>query len=106
MNLYDIDTLMQLSVTFIDLSGAPVDPTVVNLFLLDPNGNSTELTGGAIAHDGTGLFHYQMTPQANVPAGESSVGVWTYKWQGTGAAEITSPDTYFRVRQTQFNPTP
>ena len=102
MNVYDIDTLMQLSVAFTDVSGAPLDPTVVNLYLLDPNGNSTEVTGGSISRDGTGLYHYGLTPQAYVPSGETSIGVWSYKWQGTGDAEVTSRDTYFRVRQTQF----
>ena len=87
---YDIDTQIQVSVSFANtFTGAPADPSTVTLYLTDPHGNAQTLVG-PIVRDGVGQYHYTFTPAVS--------GVWTYKWQGTGAVIITSPDTQFTVR--------
>jgi hypothetical protein len=89
-NIYQVDTLIQLNVTFLDaIAGTPVDPTTVSLFIEDPLGNETQPVTG-IVRTGVGVYYYQFTP--------SGPGKWTYKWQGTGAVIATSPDTAFVVR--------
>lgn len=99
MNTYDVDTAIQLSVAFANVAGTAVDPTTVNIFLYDPCGVISEhTTVSGVVHDGTGAYHYVFLPPI--------VGIYAYKWQGTGAVEVTSPDTYFQVRQSVFNPTP
>lgn len=99
MNIYEVDTAVQLSVAFTNSAGSPADPTTVNLFLYDPCGVVTEHTStSGVVHDGTGAYHYVFLPP--------SVGVYSYKWQGQGAIEVTSPDIYLQVRQSVFNPTP
>jgi hypothetical protein len=98
-NNYQIDTALQLTGTFIDLeTGQPADPTVVSLFLLSPNGQTTTLTlaGGQVVREGTGVYTYTFTPSVS--------GTWTYKWQGTGAVVATSADTTFDVATSELIP--
>jgi hypothetical protein len=97
-NTYPINTLVRLSVTFLDSgAGNPIDPTSVYLFVL-PSGlgavqqRFTSSTG--IVRDDVGKYHYNITPNV--------VGSWVYKWQGVGAATATSLDTRFNVEVTQI----
>lgn len=91
MNTYQLDTLVELQTTFTDADGALVNPTTVTLYIRTPDGIVTAYTGGNIGHPSTGLYTF------DVNANQS--GPWIYKWQGTGAVEITSPDVYFQVEQ-------
>ena len=93
MNFYEIDTQLQINATFMNVGlNVPADPTTVTLFLLDPLGNETSVgyNPGPISRTGVGLYNYLFTP--------STVGTWTYKWQGTGNVIATSRDTKFTVR--------
>lgn len=98
MNTYEIDTLVQLNAAFADRSGAPADPTDVNLFVKDPTGTVTQYTfsGSQVQHNGTGNFFY------NFLAGRS--GTYTYKFQGTGAVQVTCPDQQFSVNRSALIP--
>lgn len=99
MNAYEIDTLIQIDGSFVVFGGnQPIDPSAINLFVLDPTGTETEYTypSGGITRVGTGNYACQITL--------TKEGVWVYKWQGTGAAVVTSPDTRMMVNQTQFSP--
>jgi hypothetical protein len=97
MNTYDIDTRVQLNAAFVVFgTTTPIDPTVVNLFLAAPDGTISEFTyPDQIVRDDVGLYHVQETLD--------EAGVWTYKWQGTGLAEVSSPDTRMLVNQTIFS---
>jgi hypothetical protein len=90
MNTYQIDTLIQVSTTFTDLTGALADPTSIFCYVVDPNGVTTEYSGGQITRDSEGIYHVQITPSVS--------GYWRYKWQGTGALVASSADTSFYVQ--------
>lgn len=92
MNTYPIDTAIKLitGTPFADLSGAPVDPTTVTLYVRDPTGKITLYAGGQLSHDGTGLYSMILVPAIS--------GIWTYKWQGTGTLVATSTDTLFTIQ--------
>jgi len=92
MAKYEIDTEIQINGEFINsLTGVYIDPTSITLFVLDPSGATSNYTwpSATIVRDSLGHFHQQITP--------SKSGTWTYKWQATGAAICTSPDTTFTV---------
>jgi len=93
MAKYEIDTSIQLEGVFLNpLAGVYIDPTEVQLFIMDPTGNITEysnLTNGGVVKQSLGYYTFTLIPDIS--------GVWTYKWQGTGAAQATSPDTTFNV---------
>jgi hypothetical protein len=92
MAIYEIDTSIELQGEFRDsLNNIYVDPTEVQLWVKDPNGNLSDYStlDGSIIRETTG--HYTFTFEPSIS------GVWTYKWQGTGVAAATSPDTTFTV---------
>lgn len=94
MNIYQIDTLIQLSGGFTDLNGAPADPTTVTLLVRNPAGYEVTYSGSDITHVGTGSYSIQITPTLS--------GTWIYKWEGTGAVIATSADTPFYVEPSAF----
>lgn len=97
VNFYQLETLIQFSVSFTNTaSGLAVDPGAVTLWMLDPNGNQASYTyaGGQVVRTGVGQYYCNVAPDV--------AGRWTYKWQGTAPAEVTSPDTYFIVNQSAF----
>lgn len=92
MGIYQIDSSIQLNGVFRDAQKhVYVDPSSVNMWLLDPAGNLTNHTvlDGSVTRDSTGHYHYTLIPSVS--------GTWTYKWQGTGVAVATSLDTTFQV---------
>lgn len=95
MNTYQLDTLIQLDTTFTQSDGVTViDPTTVLLFIQTPDGVVAEYTTSTtpgIMKVSTGIYYLQIEV--------SQSGPWIYKWQGTGAVNITSPDVYFQVNQ-------
>ena len=100
MNVYDVDTRIQTNVAFLDwLTQTPIDPTAINLFVSLPDGTTTEYAYPAtITRTGDGTYTCQFIL--------TEVGIWVYKWQGTGTAEVSSPDTRMLVSNTQFNLSP
>lgn len=93
MNVYELDTLIQLQTTFTLEDGiTPVDPTTVNVYVRTPDGIVTPYPyPGMVMKLGVGIYAIDLTT--------SMSGPWIYKWQGTGLVEITSPDVYFQVNQ-------
>ena len=91
MSKYEIDSSIWISGTFLNpVVGLYVDPTVVTLLVMDPTGAAVTYTYPAnITKDTLGHYHMQITPTKS--------GTWTYKWQATGNAAATSPDTTFTV---------
>jgi hypothetical protein len=91
MAKYEIDTSIQLNTEFINsLTGVYVDPSLVTLYILNPNGGTNIVNyPGAVSRNSQGHYFYQLTPNIS--------GSWTYKWQATGTAVATSPDTSFTV---------
>lgn len=92
MAKYEIDTSIQIEGVFMDaLSNVYIDPSEVILFVMDPTGAVIEYTtlNNAVIRDSLGHYHFTFVPNIS--------GTWVYKWQGTGTAVATSPDTTFTV---------
>jgi hypothetical protein len=91
MAKYEIDTTIQINTEFINsLTGVYVDPSMVTLYILNPNGGTNILNyPGGVSKASQGHYFYQLTPSIS--------GTWYYKWQATGTAVATSPDTSFTV---------
>ena len=99
MSQYEIDTTIELQCVFLNsLTGVYVDPTLVKVSILDPNGVQTNQNwpGGGVTRDSLGHFHALITPSIS--------GNWTYKWRGSGAATAASPDTIFTVNASLLIP--
>jgi hypothetical protein len=94
MNVYEIDTLVKVASAFVQAGGGGVDPTTVTLYIRDPTGAETTVPMGALSHDAAGVYSYPIN--ANVS------GYWTYKFQGAGNVETTSPDTKFLVQSSRL----
>lgn len=93
-NVYDVGTLVKVSVTFEDPSGVAADPA--NVFLNYRPGNSTTVTTwqymgtGSIARDSAGVYH------ANLDT-TGAPGDWQYRWYATGTGQ-TASDGMFIVQ--------
>jgi hypothetical protein len=88
MAKYEIDTSIQIEGVFLNaLSNVYIDPSEVQLFIMDPDGNVTDYTtlNGGVTRQQVGYYTVTIVPGIS--------GTWTYKWQGTGVAPATSPDT-------------
>jgi hypothetical protein len=94
-NVYEVDTFVQINSAFVSCDGAPLDPSTVILWVCDPVGAITQVTD-ALVRITPGVYAYQMTL--------NQIGVWTYKWQGEGTVEVTSPDSTMIVNRTVFAP--
>jgi hypothetical protein len=64
-------------------AGVPTDPTTITLTITAPDGT---VTTPAPAHDGPGLYHYDIV--------FTQPGVWTAEWVGTGAVAATGKQTF------------
>lgn len=69
-------------------AGTLTDPTTVTLTLTDPSGTVSTVAQGSLTHTGTGKWAYTFTP--------SSIGVWIYRFDGTGTV-LAGTTGYFAV---------
>lgn len=96
-NVYEVDTFIQINSAFTSCDGSEaLDPSTVILWVCDPTGTITQVTGADLTRITPGVYAYQMTL--------NQIGVWTYKWQGEGTVEVTSPDSTMIVNRTVFAP--
>ncbi len=99
MAAYEIDTLVRLASAFTTVSGGiPTDPTDIKLYVKPPTGSVQTYTYlmSQVVKDTTGMYHYDLLVNA--------IGVWTYKWQGTGTVVVTSADNTLTCNSTVFVP--
>lgn len=92
MARYEIDTPVQIEGIFLDaLNNVYVDPNEVQIFIKDPAGAIIDYTtlDGTVVRQAAGHYTFTFEPDQS--------GTYTYKWQGTGTAAATSPDTTFTV---------
>jgi hypothetical protein len=99
MERYEIDTLVNLQATFTLADGVtPADPTTVTVYVRNPAGTLLTYTyaAGDVTRTSAGSYAYSLYCAAS--------GKWSYKWQGAGAIEVTSPDTAFQVNRSTLIP--
>lgn len=95
MNVYQVDTTIQLNVTFYNTAlNQPADPTAVSLFVESPAGIVSQIPSNLISRSGTGAYSSEFLP--------TSPGLWVYKWQGTGNVTASSRDTRFLVKGSEL----
>lgn len=80
------------------IGSTPTDPTDVKLYVKPPTGAVQTYTYllSQVIKDSTGMYHYDVLVNA--------IGTWAYKWQGTGSAQVTSPDQTLVCNSTVFVP--
>lgn len=96
---YQIDTTVRLAVLFTNATdGQPVDPDTVTLYVEVADGTKTEIVYGvgSIIRTGIGAYYHDLVAD--------EVGTYLYKWQGSGAVAVTSPDGFFTVNKSAFLP--
>jgi hypothetical protein len=94
VNRYEIDTEIRLTVNFtLAADNSPVDPAEVILRVQPPVGTALQFIN-EIERDDVGAYHYDLLTD--------QVGRWSYKWQGQGGVEVTTPDARFVVNYTTF----
>jgi hypothetical protein len=85
VNGYDKGNLIRVTGTFTDSAGAAIDPTVV-LFAYYASGATptvlTYPTDGALAKDGPGIYH--------VDVSLTTSGPWYYRFYSTGTGQAAS----------------
>jgi hypothetical protein len=96
MTYYQRDDLVRLTCTFTNLATAPTDPTTVTISVLNPSGTITAYTyaAGEIIKSATGIFYYDLAL--------TTVGLWKYRWKGTGTVIAATPDQTINVQDTAF----
>lgn len=90
MNRYDAHDRVRLTGTFHDLDGDLIDPTDVTVHLRDPDGTVTHPEASS---ESTGVW--------NTDVDVVKPGVWTYRFEGTGAV-VAAEETMFAVDPTSF----
>lgn len=91
MNTYDLGDRVVVEGSF-TVNDIAADPTATTLTVHEPDGTETVYTygvGATVVRDSAGEFHANLDPDL--------VGLWQYRWVGTGAAAAASRNE-FRVR--------
>ena len=91
MNLYQIGDLVQVTGSFTDSTGTLVDPTSVNLQVLNPQGQTSLQSPSRVS---VGVYY------ANISAVTS--GTYSYRFSGTGAVTAADQNS-FLVASSSFN---
>lgn len=95
-NEYDRGDLVRCSGVFTNITGAAIDPSVVNISVKTPEGVISTRTFGTHAEVikvSTGSYHL------DVDANES--GTWYFRWHSTGVGQ-SAAESAFIVKRSQF----
>ncbi len=95
-NEYSSGTRVELTATFTDINGDPIDPVTVTIKYLDPiDGAEVVLVFGAsaIANPGVGVYKLLLDV--------ASEGMWIWRAEGTDTPQI-SEDGTFKVLSSPF----
>ena len=86
-----------LSMSFTNSAGVAVDPTIVQLKTQDPAGNQVTRVyppTGTVTRVSTGNYQSVISP--------TIVGVWEYRWVGSGAFNAASEGVFTITASTLF----
>lgn len=91
MNMYTSGSLVRSSAAFVNVAGAPTNPTTVTFKYRAGAGSVTTISGPS--NDGAGAYHFDIDT-----TGWTGPDTQTYtcQWQGTGAV-VAIQDDYFGV---------
>lgn len=93
-NKYDKGDLVRVSAAF-NILGVATDPTTITLKVKNPAGTVSTYTFalGQVTRSGTGAYYKDVSVD--------SVGLWFYRWEGTGAV-VSAGEGYFDAKPTEF----
>ena len=83
----------RLDVLVTNVDGQAIDPSLITLLILSPNGSPSEAPPAEIVKESTGAYHYDLT--LNKP------GRWYYRWE-TGAPAIGAAEGQINVQPSRF----
>ena len=91
-----VGSRIRFHAAFSSMQGTPTDPSTITLKVRPPGGTQTYYTfaGGQLIKDSTGVYRIDLTVTV--------AGAWTYRWEGSGAIVIATPDQQFVVFGTSF----
>lgn len=89
MAQYPSGQRVRIDYTVKDSSGALVDATIVHK-IKSPAGT---ITTPATTHDGTGLYHYDLT---------GTTGIWWYRLEATVGSDVDAIEGAISFDETQF----
>lgn len=74
---YQIGDLLEITVEFTNLAGAPANPTLIDFFIRDPSGNITALDQSNATNPNTGEWKWLM------PSAFDQRGTWRFRAAAT-----------------------
>jgi len=91
---YDKGDLLRLTGTFTNVSGTATDPTTVTLKIKAPGTALATYTYALsqVTKSTTGVYYKDISL--------ATVGIWHYRWEGTGAVE-SATEGWFEVRESR-----
>jgi uncharacterized protein YfaS (alpha-2-macroglobulin family) len=92
-NTYVSGNEIRLSVAFQTLDGNAIDPTAVELKVIDPDGDVTTYLPDAVVKDAVGHYHVDLTMDV--------AGRWYYRFEGSGAVTAAGEGS-FTVNHSPF----
>lgn len=96
INTYFKNSVIRLTVAITQFQGgSPIDPTTLNLQVIDPAGNTTSQSfPGGIIKDSQGNYHFDYSTT-------TVAGDYAYRWFGTGTAQ-GALEGVFNVQPSRF----
>lgn len=95
MNTYALGTRVRTTATFTDLVGSPVDPDTVRVYVKAPDGVESSYTiADGVQHPQTGTYSYAFLLDQR--------GIWTYRWEGVGGADVATMDIRILTKSSIF----
>lgn len=89
---YPAGSVVKLTGTFTDASGAAMDPTTVKATIQEPAGTKTVYVygQGQIQKSAVGIYYLLLDTTGKA-------GVWLYRWHSEGTGQAASTDDHFTV---------
>lgn len=92
---YQIGDLLQITVEFTNIAGAPANPTLIDFLIRDPSGNVATLTQVDASNPATGTWVWMM------PAAFNRAGTWRFRAVGKEGV-VTAVERTASVGQSLF----
>lgn len=83
MNTYTVGTLVQLTVTFVNTSGVPADPSTITVIVKKPDLSEVTATPTRVS---TGLYTFDVSTD--------QTGTYAYRFVGTGAVQAAAENCF------------
>jgi hypothetical protein len=93
MATYCVGCESRLTVRFTNADGVLVDPSTVQLHVMNPSKQRTTYAAPDVVKDSTGVYHYDLAL--------TKTGSWHYRWVGAGGVTAAAED-FLVVQKSAF----